>query len=298
VSAYPQPVRRDYDMPEGTISGIHFGRIENPLKLVFLHANGFNGYAYKEIFEALGVHVLALDLRGHGFTRLPENTKALDSFHIFRNDSIEFFNRYIDRPVILAGHSFGAVSGILAAPDIGDKLNGYVGFDPVSLPWLARMSLSFPRGRAYAKKRFSLARNAGRRKSEFQSFEQAFERYKDRGAFRGVPDQILRDYLAGGLELQADGQYHLCCDPLWEQAVFVAQNHNLYKAAHALPDNSHIIYAGKFSSVSTPSTRRAVQKRQTNITVSFDKNLAHLFPLQRPDLAIEALKVTLAQASL
>jgi len=291
-------MRRDYEMPDGTISAVHFGRVENPLKIVFLHANGFNAFAYKEVFEALGVHALALDIRGHGFTRLPTDMAALDSFHIFADDAVEFFNRYVKRPVILAGHSFGAVSGILAAPHLKDKLHGYVGFDPVSLPWLARLSLSSKAGRTYAKKRFSLAKNAGRRKSVFATQDEAFERYKDRGVFRGVPDQILRDYLTGGLELREDGAYHLCCAPLWEQAVFVAQNHNLYKAASALPDNSHIVYAGKFGGVSSPSTRRAVQKRQPNITVDFDEDLAHLFPLQNPDLAVQVFKRVIERAHL
>ncbi|MEP1229208.1 MAG: alpha/beta fold hydrolase [Litorimonas sp.] len=297
MSAYPEPIRRDYAMADGTMSAIHFGRVQNPLKVVFLHANGFNGYVYKDIFEALGVHALALDLRGHGFTHLPKNIDRLTNFYIFRDDVVEFFNRHIDRPVVLGGHSLGAVSGILAAPKIQDKLNGYVGFDPVSLPGSARLLLSVPGGRSYAKKHFALARNAGRRKSAFESHDEAFARYKNRGAFQGVPDQILRDYLTGGLALGNDGAYHLCCDPSWEQAVFVAQNHNLYKAVHALPDNSHIIYAGKFNAVSTARTRGVVQKNQPNMTVSFDKDLEHLFPLQEPNLAAQILQGTLAQAS-
>ncbi len=292
------PQLQNYTMSDGTMSGVHFGRKENPLKLVFLHANGFNALAYRQIIEALGIHALALDLRGHGFTRLPTNMDTLDSFHIFRDDIIEFFNRYIDSPVLLAGHSLGAVSGILAVPKIQEILSGYVGFDPVSLPWMARLPLKIKAGRNYAKSRFSLARNAGRRRSIFSSPQEAFERYKDRGAFRNVTDEILRDYLDGGLELRDDGHYHLCCDPLWEQAIYVAQNHNLYEATRALPNNSHIIYAGKFGAVSSPATRKAVQKRQPKITVDFDNDLAHLFPFQNPNLAASLLKQTLIQASL
>jgi len=254
--------------------------------------------AYRQIFSALGIHAVALDMRGHGFTRLPTDIAALDSFHIFADDVVEFFNRYVKAPVVLAGHSFGGVAGILAAPQLTGQINGYVGFDPVSLTWLARTALSSRIGRNYAKRRFSLARNAARRKAVFTSPDEAFERYQNRGAFRGVPDQILRDYLAGGLELREDGAYHLCCPPLWEQAVFVAQNHNLYKAAPALPDNSHIIYAGKFSNVSTPATRSLVQKKQPKIQVTYDKDIAHLFPLQNPELAVQALKQTLTKAAL
>jgi len=294
---YPDPVRRDYKMPDGVLSAVHFGRTQNPLKIVFLHANGFNSLAYRQLFHGLGVHAIALDLRGHGFTKLPTNIDELNNYHIFRDDIITFFRDYIKSPVILAGHSYGAVSGILASPFIQDKLRAYVGFDPVSLPLYGRMFLNLPAMRKWSKNYFSLSRNAGRRKSVFPSIDAAFERYHNRGAFRGVPDEVLNDYLTGGLELRGQA-YHLRCDPLWEQAIYVAQDHNLYKAAKALPDNSHIIYAGKFALASTPSTRRLVQKSQPNMQVTFDTELAHLFPLQNPDLAAQLLRDVLAKTSL
>ena len=298
MTAYPAPVRRHYELTDGTISAVHFGRIENPLNVVFLHGNGFNGMVYRHVLESLGVHGCALDIRGHGFTRLPTDIESLGNFHIFANDITQFFERHIKAPVILAGHSMGAVTGILAAPKIHSKLLGFVGFDPVSLPWYGRTLISLKISRKYFKDNFPMARNAGRRKSVFTSPEKAFERYRARRGFNGVSDQILRDYLEGGLELREDGAYHLCCAPLWEQAVYVAQGHNMYKAAHALPDNSHILYAGKLGPVSTKNTRAAVQKAQPNIQVDYDPTLGHLFPMQKPEIAVEMLKGVLSRASL
>lgn len=298
ASHYPEPVRRDYKLPDGTLSAVHFGRMQNPLKIVFCHANGFNALAYRRIFDALGVHAVALDLRGHGFTRLPTDIDGLENYHIFRDDIRTFLRDYVKAPIILAGHSYGAVSAILAAPFIQDKLRGYIGFDPVSLPMYGRLFLNLPGMRQRSKNMFGLARNAGRRKSSFISPKAAFEHYQNRGAFRGIADDSLRDYLEGGLELRSSGAYHLRCDPLWEQAIYVAQDHNLYKAAKALPDKSHIIYAGKYAMASTPSTRRLVHKSQPNMQVTFDTELAHLFPLQNPDLAVWLFRDMLAQTSL
>jgi len=87
-------------------------------------------------------------------------------------------------------------------PQIKDKVSGYVGFDPVLIPAIARIFNYLPGGRSYMKKRLPIARNAGRRKSHFESHEAAFNRYKNRGAFRGFSDEALRDYLTG--------TYHLC----------------------------------------------------------------------------------------
>ena len=289
------PIRKFYDLSDGRISAIHFGDISTPIKLVMLNANGFNGYSYKTILEPLGVHAVALDLRGHGMSELPIDIARLKNWHIFRDDVAEFFDRYIESPAVLAGHSYGGVTGILAMPFIKDKVSGYVGFDPVLVPGLFRAMNRLPGGRAYMKARLPIARNAGRRKARFESFEAAFNRYQNRGAFRGFSDEALRDYLTGGLIADGEGM-KLACDPLWEQAIFTAQGHNAFKAAASLPrDNSHITFAGKYGAVSFPSGRRAMAKTIGAENVAFDKNRAHMFPMQDPEYAIEKLRGVLSK---
>jgi len=169
-------------------------------------------------------------LRGHGMSELPIDVRALKNWYIFRDDVVEFFERYIDSPVVLAGHSYGAVTGILAMPKIKDKVSGYVGFDPVILPAFARLSSRLPGGRAYMKKRLPIARNAARRKSHFESFDAAFARYQNRGAFRGFTDEALQDYLTGGLIPDGDS-VKLACDPLWEQRPYLSPKGTMYLRA-------------------------------------------------------------------
>lgn len=290
------PTRKYYDLRDGHISAVHFGDMTQAPRLVMLNANGFNGYSYKTILEPLDVHCIALDLRGHGMSELPTDVAALKNWHIFRDDVVEFFDGYIDGPVVLAGHSYGAVTGILAMPQIKDKVSGYVGFDPVMVPGLFRAINQLPGGRAYMKKRLPIARNAGRRKSKFESHDAAFTRYKDRGAFRGFSDEALRDYLAGGLIADSEG-VKLACDPLWEQAIFVAQGHNLFKAAPSLPAlNSHITFAGKYGAVSFKSGRKAIAKIIGAENVIFDETRAHMFPMQDTDYAVGRLRNALTQS--
>jgi hypothetical protein len=143
------------------------------------------------------------------------------------------------------------------------------------------------------KKRLPIARNAGRRKSEFESPDAAFARWQGRGAFKGMPDEVLRDYIKGGLIERADGTWELACAPKWEQAIFAAQWHNAFKAARALPDNSKIIFAGGRRPVSTKSSRAALQKAQPHIDVQFKPKLGHLFPLIQTDYAAQILKAVL-----
>jgi len=298
VAKYPTPIRKFYDLRDGRISAVHFGDISAPLRLIMLNANGFNGYSYKTILEPLGVHCIGLDMRGHGMSELPTDIGALKNWHIFRDDIVEFFNRYVEAPVVLAGHSYGAVSAMLSLPQIKNKVSGYVGFDPVMVPWLFRQIPKLRGGTSYMKKRIPIARNAGRRKSTFESFEAAYNRYQNRGAFRGFTDEALRDYLTGGLVSDGEG-VRLACDPLWEQAIFVAQGHNVFKAVPHLPrHNSHVTFAGKYGAVSFRSGRNAIAKIIGAENVIFDKARAHMFPMHDPDYAVGRLRDVLAKAAL
>ena len=285
------PTRRDYDLPDGTLSAVHFGRESSPLKLVFIHANGFNAMSYRALLQPLGIHAAALDMRGHGFSKLPAIPDDLTSWHIFRDDILAFFDSYVDRPVVLAGHSFGAVSAILAAEGLGDKCAGFVGFDPVMVPQPFRALSATTAGRNMMKKRIPIAAKAGRRRAEFKSAKDAFENYQGRGAFKKASDAVICDYLSGGLIETKDG-VRLACDPLWEQAVFCAQNQNSFKAAKRLPALRKIIFAGKNSP--TPFSMQARMKaRLGHDNVKSSSKLDHLFPLQNPDFAREILSEVL-----
>jgi pimeloyl-ACP methyl ester carboxylesterase len=239
------------------------------------------------------VHALALDLRGHGMTDLPTDVGSLANWQIFADDIAQVFDQEVIGPVVLAGHSYGAVSGVLSMPHIRDKVGGYVGFDPVLVPWLFRKISSTAPGRAYMKRRIPIARKSGQRKSVFESLEAAFARYQGRGAFKGVPDAILRDYLEGGLIAADDGQMRLACDPAWEQAIFTAQAHNIFRNIPLLPDNSRIVFAGARGQVSTSAQRKRLQRLQPGLSIEFQPDYNHLFPLQEPGFATEVLRSVL-----
>lgn len=289
--------RVSFDLPGGTLSALQFGDPTTPLRLIFCHANGFNAHSYRAVIEPLGVHALALDLRGHGMTKLPTDAGALASWQIFADDIAVFFERYVDTPVVLAGHSYGAVSGVLSMPKVRDKVAGYVGFDPVLAPWLFQQVARSTSGRAYIKRRIPIARKAGQRKFVFDNLEAAFTRYQGRGAFKGMPDAILRDYLEGGLIATSEGQMRLACDPSWEQAIFTAQAHDIFRNIQFLPDNSRIIFAGAQGQVSTRGQRKRLQRLQPGLSIELQRDYNHLFPLHEPAFATEVLRSVLAAAT-
>lgn len=287
--------RVSFEIPDGTLSALRFGPEDEPVRLVFCHANGFNARTYRAVLKPLGVAAIALDLRGHGQTDLPADPEGLADWQIFANDIAAFFERHIDQPVVLAGHSYGAVSSILSLPSTRDKVSGYCGFDPVLVPRLFSLISRTSLGRTYMRERLPIARKAAQRRAVFSSIEAAVNRYSGRGAFRGISDEVLSDYLIGGTHAFEDGQIRLSCDPLWEQAIFCAQGHNVFKAAPHLPDNSVIVFAGGFGRVSTARQRKRLQRTQPRIDVRLETSRAHLFPLQDPDFARSVLEEVLAR---
>ncbi len=285
--------RAYYDLDDGQISAIHFGPA-GPPRIVFCHGNGYNGLTFRRVLEALDVPAIALDLRGHGHSRLPTPAiRTLASFDPFARDIAQFLNDHIDAPVVVAGHSMGSVSAILASEYAADKYAGYIGFDPVSLPISARLMSSFAPLRAQMMKRFVLAKKAGHRRRIFDSVDAVVERYTGRGAFKSTPPDMLRDYVIGGTR-KVEGGVELTCDPKFEQAVYAAQSHNLYRAAKNLPKNSRAIYAGIFGP-SNRATRAKLGRIIGHENVEFHKDLTHFFPLEDPDFAIAKLKEGLAK---
>jgi len=283
--------RRFYDLPDGRMSAVHFGPLDQPVRIVHCHANGFNGQSYRAVFEPLGVHTVALDLRGHGMSDLPVPEGDLKNWYIFRDDITTFFDRFIEEPVVLSGHSFGGVSAILATNKIKGKIAGYVGLDAVTISILSRFWAYSAAARNWTRHNMPIARRAGNRRHIFDSHEAAFERYKNRGAFARFPPEVLNDYLTGGLIPHDDG-VQLACHPRWEQTVFVAQAHNVFSSAKHLPANTLLLYAGK-GAVSTPLSRAQMRLGLKGGEVRYDKSLSHLFPFQEPDVAIAAFKEVL-----
>ena len=285
-------IRKFYDLPDGQMSAVHFGDLSAPSALVFIHGTGFHGLAYRSLLEPLseqaGVHIIALDLRGHGMSRLPADPKNLKSWAVYRDDVLAFLDRHVNVPVVLTGHSLGGGISLMTAAKAGDKVRGVAALDPVTLPLIARLALQTSGGRAYAKRRLSLARNAGKRRTDFDSFDAVIESYQGRGAFRNMPDAALRDYVQGGF-VKTDTGVTLTCRPLWEQATFVAQGQNLFTAAQNAPPNMRIVYAGK-RSPTIGSQRRKMAKTIGAARVTYEADKSHFFALEDPEFTRDILR--------
>lgn len=275
---------------DGHMSGVHFGDIKQPVKLVFLHSTGFHALSYRSLLEGLGVHVLALDLRGHGHSELPIENISFSSFRLHAHDVIAYLEQYIDGSVILCGHSMGASTAILAAEMAPHKVSKVLAFDPVVLPFAARLTMSTRAGRDFMKNKFPIARATGRRRNWFSSQESAFERFKGRGTFKQFPDEALWDYVSGGLIphiKEGEHGFKLACPPHWEQYTYVAQGHNMKKAITKLPRGSHIQLTNFVKPINWISK---MVKKCPHIRIDHFPDADHFFPLINPEISQPALR--------
>ena len=289
-AALMSPPRRlsvpiDNSWGAGRMSVMDFGDPKRPVDLIFSHANGFNAATYRSLLSPLSasLRIWAPDLRGHGGSSLPIFARPKTSWRDHRDDLLALIATIDGPPVVLAGHSMGGTASLLAAAERPDRVSSLVLFDPViwkrsavfafNLPFAHRLMAGIP-----------IAKATLRRRSLFESREQAMAAYRGRGAFKGWPDRVLADYLTEGLVETAEG-LTLAATPAWESANYAGQAHDPWRALRRYPGPVRILKAEHGALTYLPVAPRGLP----NVTVEVVSGAGHLFPMTHADLARDAL---------
>jgi pimeloyl-ACP methyl ester carboxylesterase len=269
----------------GRMSVLDFGDAARPVDLVFVHANGFNALTYRTLLAPLSgsLRIWAPDLRGHGATTLPAVADGRRHWHDHRDDLVALLEALNGPTVVLAGHSMGGTSALLAAAERPDRVSSLVLFDPVIWSRWAVAAFQLPLLDRIAS-RIPLVKNALRRRKVFDSREQAMAAYLGRGAFKGWPEMVLADYLADGLVETADG-FVLACDPAWEASNYAAQSHDPWRALKRLERPVRILKGETGSTCHLTETPRGLP----HVTVETVPGGTHFFPMLKAAVARDAL---------
>lgn len=268
----------------GDMAVLDFGDPKRPVDLIFSHANGFNAATYRAILAPLAssLRILAPDLRGHGATTLPTGTEGRRSWNDHRDDLLSLLDAFPGPPVVMAGHSMGAVASLLAGAERQDRVSKLVLFEPVIFGPVASFLFRTPLANLFSE-RIPLVRGARRRRPAFDSREQALEAYRGRGAFKGWSDIALIDYLSDGLTPDAD-RFTLSCTPDWEASNYKSQGHDAWRALKTYRQPVNIL-KGDAGSATHISENPA---RLPNVRVETVQG-GHLFPMVRADIVRDAL---------
>jgi lipase len=200
-------------------NGVRLAVFERPgagPPILFAHATGFHARCWNQIIARIpDRRSIAVDMRGHGLSSKPAPPYE---WHTFGED-VAALARALDlRGATGVGHSMGGHSLTLAVSLAPEAFAELILIDPVILP-----------SAAYIGHRHE-PHFARKRRNEWASPDEMFERFKGRPPFSSWDPAVLRDYCDYGLAPAANG-YVLACPPEIEASIYEASgldDANLY----------------------------------------------------------------------
>ena len=281
------PERRSIKMWDGEVSLLAWETADTRAPGVhFAHANGFNALTYRTLLEPLerDMRIYASDLRGHGLTTLAANPKGMRSWQIYRDDIVRTLNELDGRPKLLVGHSMGATASLMAALAKPNWVTGLVLVEPVIMPPRYIRWMRIIRALGLAERLSPLIAQARKRRGIWPSREAMFEAYRGRGAFRSWPEEILRDYIAGGtVDFVDDKQVRLACTPGWEAANYSSNAVDVWRELDQLRCPLTLIVGDRRSTCPDPVIELLIARRP-EIRVVKVPGASHFLPMEHPQI--------------
>ena len=184
--------------------------------LLFLHCTGLHARVWDRIIEAFpDLHVIALDLRGHGRSE----KRLINHWKIFGEDIAALTAALRMEHVVGIGHSVGGHGLVDAAAKSGAFAQLILCDPTIVAPEIYRQPARRPpEGETHP---------AAKRKRAFASPEEMLERLRDKGSYPLFEPRILWDYCQYGLLPADSGGYTLACPPEVEASVYAAWRTNV-----------------------------------------------------------------------
>lgn len=175
--------------------------------LLFAHATGFHARTWDQVIRRIsGRRAIAVDLRGHGRSARPE---ADWSWRVFGEDLAALVETLDLRGLVGVGHSMGAHSIALAAA-----------LQPARFASLLLVDPTLAAEDSYGHPRAGSMDHIRRRKNDWRSPQEMFERFQGRAPFASWDEAVLRDFCDYGLLPRPDGSFELACPPEIEAAIY------------------------------------------------------------------------------
>lgn len=285
------PERFTVEFEDGALAGWRWKNADKP-PLLFCHATGFCASAYKQMLGRLSASfdIYALDMRGHGRTRLPADPAQLKSWRIYARDIARFLDTENRKGWTLAGHSMGGVTATMAARGRVDVAALKL-VEPVAMPRLLTLTAATPFWPLIARS-MPLVRGAAKRRSHWAARADVVASYRRKALFRDWSAGALSDYLEDGLKDAGDG-VELSCAPAWEAATFAAQANNFWSAAATAPAPIAVYAADSATSTVSAAARRRFARLGAQLRVA--QGVSHLAPMEKPREIADFIKLNLPE---
>lgn len=205
---------------DGVTTVMHDFGGEGPA-LLFAHATGLHGWVWKPIVDHLvhRAHCVALDLRGHGDSRLgPGADLSWDGFAL---DALAAGRALGQRQVIGIGHSLGGAALLRAELMSPGTFQHLFLYEPAVHP---EMPVARRNSRMAAGDK--MARIAVRRRDIFASMGDALVHYANKPPMAQFQAAVLGAYVRHGFSESAGGGVELKCARETEAAIYAGYDHD------------------------------------------------------------------------
>ena len=259
--------------------------------VVMVHATGFHGRCWDAVVAELGggYRVVAPDQRGHG--RSGKNGPY--EWHQFGDDLAALLDLLDAQSAIGVGHSMGGHALVQAAAARAARMQRLVLIDPVIMAPEVYEGWSEDRP-------FDAAEQhpVSRRRARFESWEEMFERFKDRLPFRHWREDVLRDYCRHGVLPDPGGNgVVLACPPIVESSIYLSSGDtDIYERVRSLTQPTLVLRArqremrqGEMDFSGSP-TWEALAAALPQGKDAYRPDLTHFIPMQRPELVALAIR--------
>ncbi len=278
------PAPEMVEVAEGVELALHRLGGDGP-PLLFVHATGFNGRTYGPLTSRLTEHftVWAPDLRAHGWSPPPADRDFL--WTSLANDLLGVVDHLgiAHGELDCVGHSIGAATLLLADAQRPGTIRRMYGYEPVV--W--RIEDQFGPGEN------PLIALTTKRREEFASRGEAFERFASRPPFSGVRADALASYLAHGFEDLPDGSVRLRCRAADEAATYDGE---WVSTTARLEGGQTPVVIGKGLEMTFEDIGVPAHEALGNSRLITYHGLGHFGPFEAPDvIASDALAAVLGQ---
>ncbi|MEL0638317.1 alpha/beta hydrolase [Marinomonas sp. TI.3.20] len=287
-----------YDFEDGfTMAYTNQLKFDRP-NLHFLHGNGFAVRSYQRFLASFAedYNLILQEAAGHGGSSTGER-------FVGWNETAERFSISLKAHEVAlpktenigVGHSFGGCMTTLMSaqdPTVFDRL---ILLDPALSPprllWLLRGASLFG-----LKGKIPLAKQAKRRRTQWETMDQVKASFTGRGIFKGWDPLCLDDYIQHSIRQdESSGLYQLSC-PVWmESDIFASYPRGLWKAIRSISVPTYIIQ-GKHSFPYFKEAYRLAERLNSNITV-IEVEGGHCFMQEHPEKTAQLIKGLLGKES-
>jgi pimeloyl-ACP methyl ester carboxylesterase len=252
--------------------------------LYFLHANGYPPDCYQPLFNSLvkKYHVFGMYLRPLWKDCRPDD---LSDWHPLSEDLIHFLDDQEKEPVIVVGHSLGAIVSLRAAIKSPGHFRALILIDPVLFSPYIMYGWRLIQWMKLGYKLHPLIPTAQTRRRYFDDQESLFNVYRRKSIFRYINDENLRAMIAGMVKPRSPSGYELAYSPEWEVRIYytgVSPDADIWQGLAGL-DMPILIIRGAETNTFFSSTAARIRKINPTTQVRTIERSTHLVPLEKPE---------------